>query len=120
MLVLKHPRAIKGIDAMQPKMHKYAFVINDFFSNLSAIMPPANAAAIPQIAKANAFKTAYSALKVGKFFPKKTGKNVATTIPPKFLSELAIKVFLAHGKVKTNARLSINDFTGFFGFSSAS
>ena len=105
---------------MQPKIHKYAFVINDFFSNLSAMMPPANEAVIPQTVKANAFKTAYSALKAGKFLPKKTGKNVATIIPPKFLSELAIKVFLAHGKVKTNPRLSTNDFTGFFGLSNAS
>jgi hypothetical protein len=69
--VLKHPRAIKGIDARQPEMHRYAFVMYDFFSYLSAMIPPANEAAIPQTDKANAFKTAYSALKAGKFLPKK-------------------------------------------------
>ena len=101
-------------------MHRYAFVMYDFFSYLSAMIPPANEAAIPQTDKANAFKTAYSALKAGKFLPKKTGKNVETIIPPKFLRELAIKVFLAQFKVKTNPRLSTNAFTGFLGFSNAS
>ena len=84
------------------------------------MIPPANEAAIPQTDKANAFKTAYSALKAGKFLPKKTGKNVETIIPPKFLRELAIKVFLAQSKVKTKPRLSTNAFTGFLGFSNAS
>ena len=101
-------------------MHRYAFVMYDFFSYLSAMIPPANEAAIPQTDKANAFKTAYSALKAGKFLPKKTGKNVETIIPPKFLRELAIKVFLAQSKVKTKPRLSTNAFTGFLGFSNAS
>jgi len=118
--VLKHPSAIKGTDAMQPEIHKYAFVIKDFFSNLSAIIPPANEAAIPQTVKAKAFKTAYSPLKAGKFLPKNTGKNVETIIPPKFLRELAINVFLAHDKVKTKPRFSTNDVTGFLGLSNAS
>jgi len=118
--VLKHPRAINGTEAMQPEIHKYAFVILEFFSNLSAMIPPANEAAIPQNVKAKAFKTAYSPLKAGKFLPKNTGKNVETIIPPKFLRELAISVFLAHGKVKTKPRFSKNDVTGFLGFSNAS
>jgi len=44
---------------------------------------------------------AYSALKAGKFLPKKTGRKEETIIPPKFLKELAMSTFLAVGKVKT-------------------
>lgn len=114
--MLRHPRAINGIDAMHPDMHKYALVIKDFFSNLSAIIPPAREAVIPQNDNAKALSTAYSLLNIGKFLPKNTGKNVDTIIPPKFLNELAIKVFLAHDKVNTNPIFSTKEVTGFLGF----
>jgi hypothetical protein len=114
--VLRHPRAIRGTDAIHPEIHKNDFVINDFFSNLSAMIPPARDAASPQNVKAKALSIAYSLLNMGKFLPKKTGKNVETIIPPKFLSELAIKVFLAQDNVKTNPRFSTKEVKGFLGF----
>ena len=73
----------------------------DFFSNLSAMIPPPMEAVRPQPERARALSIAYSALKAGKFLPKKTGRKDETIIPPKFLKELAMRTFLAVGRVNT-------------------
>lgn len=78
------------------------------------MIPPEREATNPQIERAAAFRRAYSALKAGKFFPKKTGKNDETIIPPKFLREEAMSTFLAHGRVKTTPMLSMKALMGFF------
>ena len=88
-------------DKAQPKMQRKAFVMYDFFSNLSAMIPPARDAVRPHMERAAALSMAYSALKAGKFLPKKTGRKEETIIPPKFLRELAIRTFLAVGRVNT-------------------
>jgi hypothetical protein len=59
---------------------------------------------------------AYSALKAGKFLPKKTGKKDDTIIPPKFLSDEAMRVFLAQGSEKTRAMFSQKAAMGFLPF----
>jgi hypothetical protein len=56
---------------------------------------------------------AYSALKAGKFLPKKTGRKDETTIPPKFLKELAIRTFLAVGRPKTTPMFLTKAARGF-------
>lgn len=84
---------------------------------MSARIPPEREAISPQIDIPAALRRAYSALKLGKFLPKKTGKKAAITIPPTFLNELAIKTFLAHGRLKTTFMLSRKLAIGFyFGF----
>ena len=83
---------------------------------MSAIIPPAKEAVNPHIDKAAALSIAYSALKAGKFLPKKTGKKDETIIPPKFLKEEAIRVFLAQGMEKTRAIFSQNATIGFLPF----
>ena len=65
------------------------------------MIPPPSEAVKPQPDRARALSMAYSALKAGKFLPKKTGRKDETIIPPKFLKELAISTFLAVGRVKT-------------------
>jgi hypothetical protein len=65
------------------------------------MIPPPREAISPHIERARALSIAYSALKAGKFLPKNTGRNDDTIIPPKFLNELAIRTFLATGRVKT-------------------
>ena len=82
-------------------MQRSALVQYDFFSNLSAMIPPPMEAVRPQPERARALSIAYSALKAGKFLPKKTGRKDDTIIPPKFLNEEAMRTFLAVGKVKT-------------------
>jgi hypothetical protein len=103
-------------DKAQPKMQRKAFVMYDFFSNLSAMIPPAREAVRPHMERAAALSMAYSALKAGKFLPKKTGKKDETIIPPKFLKEEAIRVFLAHGREKTRAMFSQKAAIGFLPF----
>ena len=66
----------------------------------------------PQPERARALSMAYSALKAGKFLPKKTGRKDETIIPPKFLNELAIKTFLAVGNVKTTPMFLMNAASG--------
>jgi hypothetical protein len=90
------------------------FVQYDLLSYLSARIPPEREAINPQIERAAALSSAYSALKLGKFLPKKTGKKAAITIPPTFLKELAIKTFFAHGRLKTTFMLSKKLAIGFF------
>ena len=65
------------------------------------MIPPPMEAVRPQPERARALSIAYSALKAGKFLPKKTGRKDETIIPPKFLKELAIRTFLAVGSVNT-------------------
>ena len=65
------------------------------------MIPPPMEAVRPQPERARALSIAYSALKAGKFLPKKTGRKDETIIPPKFLKELAMRTFLAVGRVNT-------------------
>jgi len=81
--------------------HINAFVKYDFFSYLSARAPPKTHATKPIKDYPIALYTAYSDLNNGKFLPKNIGKNASITIPPKFLSDVAINTFLAHGRVNT-------------------
>jgi hypothetical protein len=52
-------------------------------------------------------------LNAGKFLPKKTGRKDETIIPPKFLKELAIRTFLAVGRVKTTPIFLTKAASGF-------
>ena len=81
--------------------HINAFVNNDLLSYLSARAPPKTHAISPIKDYPTALNTAYSDLNNGKFLPKNIGKNASITIPPKFLKEVAINTFLAHGRVNT-------------------
>jgi hypothetical protein len=93
-------------------MQRIALVQYDFFSNLSAIIPPPIEAVRPQPERARALSMAYSALKAGKFLPKKTGRKDETIIPPKFLREEAMSTFLAVGKVNTTPIFLMNAARG--------
>ena len=93
-------------------MQRRALVQYDFFSNLSAMIPPPIEAVRPHPESARALSIAYSALNAGKFLPKKTGRKDETIIPPKFLKELAMRTFLAVGKVKTTPIFLMNAASG--------
>lgn len=77
------------------------------------MIPPPIEAVRPHPERARALSIAYSALKAGKFLPKKTGRKDETIIPPKFLKELAISTFFAVGKVKTTPIFLIKAASGF-------
>jgi hypothetical protein len=76
------------------------------------MIPPAKEAVNPHIDKAAALSMAYSALKAGKFLPKKTGKKDDTIIPPKFLSDEAMRVFLAQGSEKNESNVLTESSNG--------
>lgn len=80
------------------------------------MIPPARDAVRPHMERAAALSMAYSALKAGKFLPKKTGKKEETIMPPKFLKEEAMRVFLAQGREKTRAMFSQKAAMGFLPF----
>ena len=100
MPVVRVPRAMRNGDTAHPEIQSKALVSLLFFSNLSAIIPPASDDVRPQIDKAAALSMAYSALKAGKFLPKNTGRKEETIIPPKLRRDEAIRVFLAVGREK--------------------
>lgn len=77
------------------------------------MIPPPSEAVKPQPESARALSIAYSALNAGKFLPKKTGRKEETIIPPKFLKELAIRTFLAVGRVKTTPIFLMKAASGF-------
>lgn len=77
------------------------------------MIPPPREAVRPHPERASAFNIAYSALKAGKFLPKKTGRKEETIIPPKFLKELAMSTFFAVGRVNTTPIFLMNAASGF-------
>ena len=99
---------INGKDNKQEATHIIDLVINDFSSNLSAIIPPAIFDVKPRMVIIAALIIAYSALNPGYDWRMKIGTKQVTVISANFLNTLAIVTCFVTGLSMTSQTLDFN------------